>query len=104
NKMVGTFGLDNWKLPKLDELAVGGYTGDGHWLEPKGIVHGGEYVLNKRSTNRLRDQIGMSGLDHMNRTGRLPGYAKGGLVKPVKGQPPLVLVRHVAGTRTLVLT
>ena len=69
----------------VSEYATGGYTGDGHWLEPKGIVHGGEYVLNKRSTNRLRDQIGMSGLDHMNRTGRLPGYAKGGLVQPVRG-------------------
>jgi lambda family phage tail tape measure protein len=49
----------------------GGYTGDGGKYEPKGIVHGGEYVLTKEATSRL----GVSNLDRLNY-----GYANGGLV------------------------
>ncbi|WP_336595877.1 phage tail tape measure protein [Actinobacillus seminis] len=33
--------------------AQGGYTGDGGKYEPKGIVHGGEYVMTKVATSRL---------------------------------------------------
>lgn len=33
--------------------ANGGYTGDGGKYEPKGIVHGGEYVMTKAATSRL---------------------------------------------------
>ncbi|MFY1027430.1 phage tail tape measure protein [Actinobacillus seminis] len=33
--------------------AQGGYTGDGGKYEPKGIVHGGEYVMTKAATSRL---------------------------------------------------
>jgi hypothetical protein len=35
-------------------FADGGYTGDGGKYEPKGIVHGGEYVINKEQTSRHR--------------------------------------------------
>ena len=61
-------------LPK--GFSSGGYTGNGGKYEPKGIVHGGEYVLRKEATRR----IPRPALDYMNRTGQLPGYAKGGLV------------------------
>ena len=91
NSLIGLIPFMDMEVSKvpvpgwMDGYAVGGYTGDGHWQEPKGIVHGGEFVLNKQSTNRLRDTIGMSGLNHMNQTGRLPGYDSGGLVRPVNG-------------------
>lgn len=52
-------------------LANGGYTGDGGKYEPAGIVHRGEYVLNKEATSRL----GVGALDRLNR-----GFANGGLV------------------------
>lgn len=50
---------------------VGGYTGDGGKFEPKGVVHGGEFVFTKEATNR----IGIDNLYQMMR-----GYADGGLV------------------------
>lgn len=34
-------------------FAVGGYTGDGGKYEPKGVVHGGEFVIDKENTARL---------------------------------------------------
>lgn len=60
----------------LKGLATGGYTGDGGKYEPKGIVHGGEFVINAASTRKL-------GLAYLN---RLNGYANGGFVGP--GSPP----------------
>lgn len=62
----------------------GGYTGSGHWLEPAGVVHAGELVIKKKSTNKLIKRIGMRGIDHLNQTGEMPeGYFKGGLVNPM---------------------
>lgn len=49
----------------------GGYTGDGGKYEPAGIVHAGEFVMNKQATSR----IGVGNLYKMMR-----GYAEGGLV------------------------
>jgi lambda family phage tail tape measure protein len=49
----------------------GGYTGDGGKYEPKGVVHGGEFVFTKEATNRL-------GPENLYRLMR--GYASGGLV------------------------
>src|SRR5690625_4128759 len=66
--------------------ARGGWTGPGSKYQPAGVVHADEYVLNKEATNKLRAQVGLSGLDYMNETGRFPGYASGGLVRPVNGQ------------------
>lgn len=51
--------------------ADGGYTGDGNKYDVAGIVHRGEYVLNKEATSRL----GVGALDRLNR-----GYANGGFV------------------------
>lgn len=52
-------------------FAGGGYTGDGGKYEPKGIVHGGEFVFTKEATQRL-------GPENLYRLMR--GYASGGLV------------------------
>lgn len=56
---------------------VGGYTGDGGKYEPKGIVHGGEFVFTKEETSKA----GVSRLRELAKT--LRGYARGGLVHPV---------------------
>ncbi|TGV61123.1 phage tail tape-measure protein [bacterium M00.F.Ca.ET.141.01.1.1] len=44
-------------------FATGGYTGGGAANKAAGIVHGGEYVFNKRAT----DRIGVANLDRMHR-------------------------------------
>lgn len=43
----------HWKGGLVKGYANGGYTGDGGKYEPKGIVHGGEYVMTKAATSRL---------------------------------------------------
>lgn len=53
------------------QMADGGYTGDGGKYDVAGVVHRGEYVLNKEATSR----IGIGSLDRLNR-----GYANGGYV------------------------
>lgn len=50
--------------------AKGGYTGDGGKYEPKGVVHGGEFVVRKEITARHRPM-----LERLNK-----GYADGGFV------------------------
>ena len=52
-------------------MADGGYTGDGGKYQPAGIVHAGEFVMNKEATSR----IGVGNLYKMMR-----GYADGGYV------------------------
>lgn len=59
-------------------FAAGGYTGDGGKFEPKGVVHGGEYVVRKEVVS----QPGMR--DHLDRLNR-KGYASGGYVEPAGG-------------------
>jgi hypothetical protein len=59
---------------------TGGYTGAGGKYQPAGIVHAEEFVLRKEATASLARAVGMAGLDYMNLTGRLPGYASGGHV------------------------
>jgi len=56
-------------------FAAGGYTGDGGKFEPKGVVHGGEYVVRKEVVS----QPGMR--DHLDRLNK-KGYASGGYVEP----------------------
>lgn len=58
-------------------FAAGGYTGDGSKNQPKGVVHGGEYVFSKKATNR----IGVSNLEAMHKAAQR-GYAEGGFVLP----------------------
>ncbi|MDP9706626.1 UNVERIFIED_ORG: lambda family phage tail tape measure protein, partial [Rahnella aquatilis] len=59
----------------IREFDVGGYTGHGGKYEPKGIVHGGEFVFTKEATSRL----GVANLYRMMR-----GYATGGYVGGVQ--------------------
>ena len=58
----------------------GGYTGDGGTHEPKGIVHGGEYVFSKRAVQAL----GVARLERMHRAAK--GYASGGYVGNASGE------------------
>lgn len=52
----------------------GGYTGDGGKYEPKGVVHGGEFVFTKEATSSL----GVDNLYALMRSAQ--GYADGGFV------------------------
>jgi TP901 family phage tail tape measure protein len=73
---------------------TGGYTGDGGKYEPAGIVHRGEFVFDKDSTQR----IGPDRLMAQMRAAR--GYASGGLVGYADGGHVLTvqdLLRLVAG-------
>ncbi|QKK28892.1 tape measure protein [Rhizobium indicum] len=79
----GLFGA----LGSLLGFSGGGWTGPGGKYEPKGIVHGDEYVMTKEATRR----IGVQALNAMN-YGRVPGYAEGGYVgnAPALRKPDLV--------------
>ena len=59
-------------------FSSGGYTGDGGKFEPKGVVHGGEYVIRKEVVS----QPGMR--DHLDRLNK-KGYASGGYVSSAPG-------------------
>src|SRR5690606_30724258 len=78
NKLAGLFGVKKVAEVHPKGFATGGYTGNGGKYEPKGVVHGGEFVLRKEATRSLMRQ-GVD-LNYANRFGALPGYAKGGLV------------------------
>lgn len=104
NAMVGTFGLDSWKLSEADPVGggsggrsissaalrggyyTGGWTGPGAKYDPAGVVHADEFVVRKASRGTFeRENPGL--LDHINRTGTLAGYAGGGRVqRPVGGR------------------
>ncbi|VTU32289.1 phage tail tape measure protein, TP901 family, core region [Variovorax sp. PBS-H4] len=56
-------------------LSGGGYTGPGGKYEPKGVVHGGEFVINKESTSKL----GLGFLNSLNQ------FADGGYVPLTSG-------------------
>ncbi|MFG0925929.1 phage tail tape measure protein [Pseudomonas sp. CJQ_8] len=53
----------------------GGYTGDGGKFEPKGVVHGGEFVLRKEVVAQPGMRNYLEGLN-------VRGYASGGFVTP----------------------
>lgn len=55
-------------------FSSGGYTGDGGKYEPKGVVHGGEYVIPKWMVQKSPELIGSL------ESTRKRGYADGGLV------------------------
>ena len=79
NSMLGKIKV-SFRIPKIPGFSAGGYTGSGGKYDPAGIVHRDEFVVQKSSRQRFeRDNPGA--LDHINRTGRLPGYAIGGKVK-----------------------
>lgn len=60
-----------WSGGYIPEFDGGGYTGPGGKYEPKGVVHGGEFVFTKESTARL-------GVGNLYRLMR--GYTSGGYV------------------------
>ncbi|WP_368919621.1 phage tail tape measure protein [Providencia vermicola] len=66
----------------------GGYTGDGGKYEPKGIVHGGEFVFTKEATQRL----GIANLYRLMDYGQ-KGYASGGYVG---GSAPMSVTQTTA--------
>ncbi|HGN0448854.1 TPA: phage tail tape measure protein [Proteus mirabilis] len=63
--------------------AYGGYTGHGGKFEPKGIVHGGEFVFTKEATAKL----GVGNLYRLMHAAQ--GYASGGFVGSVAGRIPV---------------
>ncbi|MDE1479691.1 phage tail tape measure protein [Xenorhabdus bovienii] len=64
-------------------FAGGGYTGNGGKYEPKGVVHGGEFVFTKEATQRL----GIANLYRLMDSAKT-GYASGG---HVGGSQPMVM-------------
>lgn len=62
---------DGGAVPEFD---TGGYTGDGGKYQPKGVVHGGEFVFTKEATSAL----GVGNLYALMRGAQ--GYANGGYV------------------------
>jgi lambda family phage tail tape measure protein len=69
---AGIFGFSGGgAVPQFDS---GGYTGAGGKFEPKGIVHGGEFVFTKEATSA----IGVENLYAMMHNAQ--GYAEGGVV------------------------
>ena len=71
--------LTAWKarLVALRGYADGGYTGDGGKYEPKGVVHGGEFVFSKKATQN----IGVDKLAYAHNMAKR-GYSGGGPVPP----------------------
>lgn len=65
------------------KLYEGGYTGFGGKYEPAGVVHGGEYVVNKELVEDPKGNALVQRLEKM-RTKGLPGYASGGKVRSNK--------------------
>ncbi len=68
------FGIQAWSGGYIPEFDVGGYTGDGGKYQPKGVVHGGEFVFTKEATSAL----GVGNLYALMRGAQ--GYANGGYV------------------------
>jgi lambda family phage tail tape measure protein len=63
-----------WNGGYIPEFDSGGYTGDGGKYQPKGVVHGGEFVFTKEATSAL----GVDNLYAIMRSAQ--GYADGGVV------------------------
>ncbi|AWY05027.1 tape measure protein [Microbacterium phage Hortus1] len=64
-------------------FSSGGYTGPGHWLQPAGIVHAGEYVIPKKHVNQstgLPDPTYVANLQRGRSAPAGRGYANGGFV------------------------
>lgn len=73
--VVGNFfGIQAWSGGYIPEFDAGGYTGDGGKYQPKGVVHGGEFVFTKEATSAL----GVGNLYALMRGAQ--GYANGGYV------------------------
>ena len=72
-------------MPKIPQFDIGGYTGNVPTNQIAGVVHGDEFVV--KAASRQMIEAGHPGLlDHMNATGRLPGYDIGGRVGTPTGR------------------
>lgn len=70
-------------IKSLTGFSSGGYTGPGHWLQPAGMVHAGEYVIPKRYVDqrtKLPDVSYVQSLHNGQRAAPKMGYATGGPV------------------------
>lgn len=84
-------------VAKIAGFEKGGYTGPGGRKEIAGVVHGGEFVVPKHLTDRYRAE-----LDHLHKTGKLPGFVDGGFVMPRAPQlPSMERLSAVASARVL---
>lgn len=81
---------------QLKNLWTGGYTGAGGKYEPKGVVHGGEYVIERERVSKL-------GVPFLNALGRTTerGYANGGPVNVSTSIPGVMMVELSPYDRTL---
>lgn len=85
NTLAQTFGSDMRIPPIVAGFDGGGWTGPGSRMQPAGIVHADEFVINKASRGRFEQKF-PGYLKHINETGTLPGFAGGGWVKPINAQ------------------
>lgn len=85
------FAYDGGYIPQYDR---GGYTGDGGKFEPKGVVHGGEFVFTKEATNRI-------GIDNLYKMMR--GYADGGVVNNAVTASAPMLGMQSSGSNSVVV-
>ena len=92
---VGTVKVGNERV-NAGQFYSGGYTGDGGKYEPAGVVHRGEYVINKASTSA----IGKATLEYLNRHGRLPGYSSGGFVESARAARPVPMMLAPSASRS----
>src|SRR5690606_5790688 len=87
NKLNREFSFNKHVSSITPGFATGGYTGDGGMYEPKGVVHGGEFVVRKAITKKARpflEALNSGNAEALQATGgpraRLRGYARGGFV------------------------
>jgi hypothetical protein len=66
-------------------LWTGGYSGAGGKYEPKGVVHGGEWVANAEMVASPQTGPIIQALENMRSNGR--GYSEGGMVVSGSGSP-----------------
>lgn len=66
-------------IPRVPGFAGGGWTGPGSRMQPAGIVHADEFVINKRARGNI-ERRAPGFLDWLNR-----GFASGGRVWPLAG-------------------
>lgn len=73
----------------VNSFARGGYTGDGSKYEPAGVVHKGEFVIDKEKTRQYFPLLQMIQGGRENRT---TSFASGGFVSGQIGQPNINVV------------
>ena len=73
-------GYSNGGFVSPNLFADGGYTGAGHWLQPAGIVHAGEYVTPEKHVNQATGLPDPSYVSNLQRGRSAPGrgFASGG--------------------------